>query len=233
MHRLNLINLPPNERALLASLIQQYATPNIIEMHWNAVLSGVHNDPVGFLSFHRNYIAGLETYLMEQGYPQWVTLPAWNPVEPIPEEFNIPNIGPERLQNLNPNVSFSPEFDQENLVNFATVEELGMALMTRHNLVHARIGGVMNNLRRVPVAPIFWVFHGFIDDIWWDWQRLTVVVPTVIGLSLAGATNILGGFGLRTMETANLYTSPGTKIKQQKPALLTSSPLGTLVELYY
>ncbi len=233
MHRPNLNDLPPNERTLLASLIQQYTTPDIIDMHWNAVLSGVHNDPAGFLSFHRNYIGGLEAFLLEQGYPQLVPLPAWNPAEPIPEEFNIPNTGPERLRNLNPNVSFSPKFDQENLINYATVEELGEALMIRHNLVHARIGGVMNNLRRVPVAPIFWVFHSFIDDIWWDWQRVTVVVPSVIGLSLADATSMLGNFGFRTMMTANLYTSPWIQIKHQKPAPLTLSPRGTIVELYY
>ncbi len=232
MHRPNLNNLPPSERILLAGLIQQYATPGIINMHSNAVSSGVHNDPVGFLSFHRNYIAGLDTFLVEQGYAQWVPLPAWDPAEPIPEEFNIPNSGPERLLNLNPNVSFSPEFDQENLTNFATVEELGMALMTRHNLVHARIGGVMNNLRRAPIAPIFWVFHSFVDDIWWEWQRLTVVVPSVIGLNLADATDILSTFGLRTMTNANLYTSPGVRIKQQRPAPLALSPFGSVVELY-
>ncbi|WP_066633095.1 tyrosinase family protein [Desulfolucanica intricata] len=233
MHRPNLNNLSPNERTLLANLIQLYTTPNIIDIHGNAVSSGIHSDPALFLSFHRNYIGGLETFLLQQGYPQWVPLPAWNPVEQIPQEFNIPNTGPERLQNLNPNVSFSPEFDQENLINFATVEELGEALIPRHNLVHRRIGGVMNNMRRAPVAPIFWPFHSFIDDIWWDWQRITVVVPSCIGLSIVNATRLLDNCGLHIDMKANFYTSPWIRIKQQKPAPLTVTPRGTIVKLYY
>ncbi|KJS16442.1 MAG: hypothetical protein VR69_08710 [Peptococcaceae bacterium BRH_c4b] len=176
MHRPNLNDLPENERALLARQIQRYVTPDIVNIHWNAVLSGAHNDPAMFLTFHRDLISGLENFLSDQGYTQFVPLPAWNPRNPIPEEFNIPSTGPGRLRNLNPDVNFSPEFDQENFNNFGTEEELGEALMTRHNLVHARIGGIMNNTRLAPLAPIFWPFHGFIDDIWRDWQELQLKI---------------------------------------------------------
>ncbi|MFA7467492.1 MAG: tyrosinase family protein [Desulfotomaculaceae bacterium] len=170
MSRPSLNNLSVDDRRLLASLIQQYATPQIIDLHWNAAQAGAHSDPIMFLTFHREYIGGLETFLLEQGFPQFVPLPAWNPVEPISGEFNIPNVGPRRLRNLNPNVSFSPEFDPENLSSFRTITELGEALMTRHNLVHQRIGGIMNNMRLAPLAPIFWPFHSFIDDIYYNWQ---------------------------------------------------------------
>lgn len=170
MNRPNLNNLSTDDRQLLANLIQQYTTPEIINLHWNAAQSGAHRDPAMFLNFHRDYIAGLEAFLMAQGFPQFAPLPEWNPAEPIPQEFNIPNTGSGRLRNLNPGVSFAPEFDQDNLQNFSTVEELGEALMTRHNLVHQRIGGIMNNMRLAPLAPIFWPFHGFIDEIYHDWQ---------------------------------------------------------------
>ena len=165
-------NLTVSDRRLLAGLIQQYATPEIIDIHWNAAQAGAHSDPVMFLTFHRDYIGGLEVYLSNQGFPQFAPLPAWNPAEPIPAEFNIPNFGFRRLRNLNPNVSFSPEFDRQNLSDFRTAAELGMALMTRHNLVHQRIGGIMNDMRQAPLAPIFWPFHGFIDDIYADWQLI-------------------------------------------------------------
>lgn len=55
MHRPNLNNMSATDRATLAGLIQQYVTPAVTDTHWNAVLSGAHNDPAGFLSFHRNF----------------------------------------------------------------------------------------------------------------------------------------------------------------------------------
>ncbi|KJS11391.1 MAG: hypothetical protein VR67_13920 [Peptococcaceae bacterium BRH_c8a] len=172
MSRPNLNNLTVGDRRLLASLIQQYATPEIIDLHWNAAQAGAHRDPVMFLTFHREFIGGLEVFLLGQSFPMAAPLPAWNPAESIPGEFNIPNFGPRRLRNLNPNVSFSPDFDLENLNNFRTVAELGEALMTRHNLVHQRIGGIMNDMRMAPLAPIFWPFHSFIDDIYANWQTI-------------------------------------------------------------
>lgn len=234
MQRPNLNELPADERVLLASLIQQYTTPEIIELHWNAALSGAHSDPVLFLSFHRDYLGGLESYLTAQGYPQWVPLPAWNPMEKIPGEFNIPDTGTDRLQNLDPQVSFSPEFDQQNLINFKTVEELGEALIPRHNLVHQRVGGVMNDQRRAPEAPIFWPFHSFIDDIWWNWQRTTVVVPSCIGLSFENARKSLEYCGLGIARPQNMYHySPWARIRGQKPAPLTMVPRGIPVIIYF
>lgn len=233
MHRPNLNALPPAERSLLAQYIQRYVTPAIVAEHWNAVLSGVHQDPVSFLSFHRNYIAGLENFLVEQGHPEWNPLPAWNPREPIPEEFNIPNSGPGRLRNLNPNVSFSPEFDQENLANFSTTAELGRALMERHNLVHSRIGGIMNNLQTAPQAPIFWPFHSFIDDIWWNWQRITVAVPSCLGLTLREARQLLGSCGLEiSMPRQSVHFMLFGRIRFQNPYPDTLVPRGTVVKLF-
>lgn len=125
MHRASLNDLSPQERAELSQLIQQYATPTIVGQHVNAPPE-IHMDGSIFLSFHRNYLAGLESYLVGQGHPEWSPLPAWDPATRIPDEFNPPNQGPNRLVDLNPNVSFSPEFDPENLGNFETDEDLGM-----------------------------------------------------------------------------------------------------------
>ena len=196
MHKPNINNLSGAERQELARLIRQYATPEVVRRHWEAVNAGVHDSPTGFLSFHRNYIEGLEGYLTAQGHSNWVPLPVWNPVDPIPEEFNIPGTGLERLRNLNPGISFSPRFNLPNLVSFQTDADLGTALMPPHNRVHNRVGGVMNNLRRAPEAPIFWPWHSFIDDIWWTWQRQTVIVPDCIGMRLSRARTFLESVGL-------------------------------------
>lgn len=233
MHRPNLISLSEYERLTLASLILLYVSPEIVEEHRNAALSGAHSDPVFFLSFHRRYIGGLEGFLQEQGYQQWVPLPAWNPAEPIPEEFNIPNTGPDQLENLNPNVNFSPQFDPDNLVNYETAEELGAALLPLHNLVHRRIGGIMNDMFRAPEAPIFWPFHSFIDDIWWNWQRITVVVPSCIGLNLDEARRKLHYFGLRTMTKNNMLFPVWPRIRFQNPPPKSAIPYRTVVKLYF
>ncbi len=175
MHRPDLNALPAGQRTQLAQLIQQYVTPAIVSQHLNAP-PAVHSVGAEFLSWHRTYIAGLENFLVSQGHPEWSPLPEWNPANAIPAEFNIPNAGAGRLRDLTPNISFSPRFDHANLGNFRTDEDLGTALMRPHNTVHNEIGGIMSSMR-APEAPIFWLWHSFIDDIWWDWQRTTA--PTV------------------------------------------------------
>ncbi len=231
MSRLNLNNLSSREREELAELIQVYATPRVVEEHWNAALAGVHENPVTFLSFHRGYLNNLETYLRAEGHPEWVPLPAWNPAEPIPAEFNIPDTGPGRLRNLDPRVSFSPEFDSHNLVNFQSEAELGEALIPRHNEVHARVGGIMSSVRNAPRAPIFWPFHSFIDDIWWEWERITVTVPSCVGMPYGKAKNLLGFSGLEIVTNNYKYLPVWALIKNQVPAPLTKAHLGTKVTL--
>jgi len=194
MHRPNLNSLTPQQRQQLAQLIQQYVTPAIVNQHL-AAPSAVHSDGSTFLSWHRTYIAGLEAFLVAQGHPEWSPLPAWNPATPIPAEFNIPNAGPGRLRDLTPNISFSPQFDHANMGNFDDDDELGIALSGPHGAVHVTVGGVMGNFRS-PEAPIFWPWHSFIDDIWWAWQRQTVIVPNCVGLTRAGARARLVGVGL-------------------------------------
>lgn len=69
------------DRTLLATLMQQYITTAVIEDHCvHMMITGghVHSD-FDFLPFHRMYIERMEDYLLEQGYPQFVPLPAWNP----------------------------------------------------------------------------------------------------------------------------------------------------------
>ncbi len=237
MHRLNLTGLEPNERTQLAELIQQYTTPAIIGQHISPP-PGVHTDGSIFLSWHREYLAGLEDFLVGQGHPEWSPLPAWDPAEPIPDEFNIPSEGPDRLRNLNPNISFSPEFDPENLGNFENDEELGMELMMSpfHNAVHVAVGGVMATFRS-PEAPIFWPWHSYIDDIWWTWQRLTVITPNCLGLTLARARVLLRGVGLRVGQiTRRPGPGPGPQpgrrvIVDQAPEFGDRVIRGTAVDL--
>src|SRR5690606_26947717 len=38
-----------------------------------------------------------------------------------------------------------------------------------HNGVHVAVGGAMGAFKS-PAAPIFWLWHAFVDDVWFDWQ---------------------------------------------------------------
>jgi tyrosinase len=40
-----------------------------------------------------------------------------------------------------------------------------------HDLVHALIGGDMNDRSFSPNDPVFWMHHAFIDELWSRWQR--------------------------------------------------------------
>lgn len=39
-----------------------------------------------------------------------------------------------------------------------------------HNSVHKLMAGVMKNFRS-PSAPIFWLWHAFVDDLWKSWEQ--------------------------------------------------------------
>jgi Common central domain of tyrosinase len=235
VHRPNLNDLSPGDRTQLAQMIQQYVTPAIVGQHLFPP-PGIHSDGSIFLSWHRVYVAGLENFVVQQGHPEWSPLPAWNPAESIPDEFNIPNQGPGALQNLNPNISFSPEFDPENLGNFENDEELGMELMMSpfHNSVHVAVGGVMATFRS-PEAPIFWPWHSFIDDIWWTWQRLTVITPNCLGLTRVRARQLLISMGLvegRIIRHPGPGTQPGRRVvMDQAPDAGDRVVQGTAVDL--
>lgn len=194
MHRRDLSSLSESDRAQLADLIEQYATPAVVQQHINGP-PGLHTSGTVFLSWHRAYLGGLEAFLVAQGQAQWSPLPAWNPATPIPSEFNRPDSGRDALVDLTPNVSFSPDFDEPALASFTSDDELGMALMGPHGTVHVQVGGVMADFRS-PSAPIFWPWHSFVDDIWWAWQRLSVVVPDCGGMTLTQARAALTAAGL-------------------------------------
>src|SRR5262245_7466602 len=101
-HRSDLNALPASERQALVNLILQYLNDQVIADHLNIVHSGEQ-----LFIGHRAYIGGLETWLGQQGASRFVPLPAWDPANPIPAEFNAvkpTDAGVPRpaLRNLNP-----------------------------------------------------------------------------------------------------------------------------------
>lgn len=66
----------------------------------------------------------------------------------------------------------------------------GSAEWSGHNLAHGYIGGDMNDLRRAPNDPIFWLHHANVDRCWALWRRRNPdeVYPK------AWRDEVLGGF---------------------------------------
>jgi hypothetical protein len=174
-HRTDLNALPSGERQALANLMVQYINDQIIADHLNIVHSGEQ-----LFTGHRAYIGRLETWLGQQGASRFVPLPAWNPANPIPAEFNVvkpTDAGVPRpaLRNLTPNLPKPASFAPPSVCNFASASVLGNAVNSWHGNVHDTVGGAMADITISPAAPIFWCWHAYVDEIYWDYQNACAV----------------------------------------------------------
>lgn len=175
--RQDLNALPAGERRALVNLILQYLNDAVVAAHTTITHSGEH-----IFTGHRQYIESLEIFLAAQGGARFVPLPAWNPANPIPSEFNVvkpqDNETPRPpLVNLNPNLPMPNQFAPPALCNFASATELGNNVNGWHGSVHGVIGGTMSNFATASAAPIFWCWHAFVDEIYWDYQSQCAVRP--------------------------------------------------------
>ncbi|MGE3107725.1 MAG: tyrosinase family protein [Phycisphaerales bacterium] len=181
--RPDIYSFTPAQRADLFTQMSNYISKTKIEDH--ICPPADKHGSARFLCWHRAYIKGMEDYLISQNRPQFVPLPKWVPSTCIPAEFLVgggvdadcalvaacganaahclalvnscPGIGiPANVgTNLCANTTFS---------TFRSNLESGY-----HNGVHGAVGGVMGWYES-PGAPIFWLWHAGIDDIWFDWQ---------------------------------------------------------------
>jgi hypothetical protein len=174
-HRIEVNMIDPGDRQALVDLMLQYLTDAVVAEHMAVVHSGID-----FFTGHRSYIGELEAWLATNGPPQFVPLPEWDPQNPIPDEFDVvrprddgtPRAG---LQNLNPGMPLPPEFGSAQLCNFATGDDLANAINGWHGSVHGAIGGAMGSFMEAPAAPIFWCWHSFLDDVYYDWEACQVI----------------------------------------------------------
>ena len=89
-HRPNLNSLSASSRSTLVGLMQTYINDAIVWAHNpdnpNAIVH--HMGEHAFIT-QRNYIGDMEAWLLTHGGSAFVPLPAWNPANPIPAEFNV------------------------------------------------------------------------------------------------------------------------------------------------
>lgn len=178
-HRQDLNSLSASERQALVNLILQYLNDAVVAAHTTITHSGEH-----IFTGHRQYIEELETFLAAQGGGRFVPLPAWSPANPIPPEFNVVKpkddgtpqpFGP--LNNLNPNLPMPSQYAPPAVCNFASATDLGNDVNGWHGSVHGAIGGTMGDFNTASAAPIFWCWHAFVDEIYWDYQNQCTARP--------------------------------------------------------
>jgi len=183
------------DRALLFTHMSNYITKTSIEGH--LCPPGDKHNTSRFVVWHRAYIKGMEDYLISQNLPQFVPLPKWAPSTCIPAQFLVGGGvdadcalvaacggNPSHcnaLTNSCPGIGLPASLSsnlcsQMPFTSFRSTLEGGY-----HNGVHGAIGGVMGWYES-PAAPIFWLWHAHVDDIWFDWQ-------CTCGLDEAGAFN--------------------------------------------
>ena len=172
-HRADLNGLPPQERKVLVNLMLQYLTDKI-------VVSGheeINHETEDLFIGHREYIKKMESFLSSNGGGQFVPLPKWDPANPIPAEFNVvkpQDNGTARpaLVNLNPQRILPSEYKCPGLrQRFKTLLSLALDIDPWHGGAHNAVGGTMRDGRIAPAAPIFWCYHGFLDEIYYDWEN--------------------------------------------------------------
>ncbi|MFP5469967.1 MAG: tyrosinase family protein [Bacteroidia bacterium] len=82
------------DRATLANLMLEYITLDVVQKHCDFTaqtgISGIwiHSD-FDLLPFHRMYLEGMEDFLLQQGYPEFVPLPKWDQSTCLPVELQF------------------------------------------------------------------------------------------------------------------------------------------------
>jgi hypothetical protein len=182
--RPNINSLTPSARAGLRSGILEFITESILDEHANA--HDWHHPSVGelFFSRHHDYLKKLENFFLAAGLPQFVPIPEWDPGTPIPAEFLVtdPLVSQAPL-NQNPNRAIPPQFADNQLCKFSTASDMAIQVESWHDGVHGAVGGAMGSLDQAPGAPIFWIWHGLLDDMYhertWRCETLPAIVTVI------------------------------------------------------
>jgi Common central domain of tyrosinase len=156
-----------------------YVNENVRVEHANAHTWHHAGNPA-FFDGHRQFIAKLEAFLLQQGLAQFVPLPKWDPSTTIPVALRVVKVLPAvtaagfgaTIANASPNLPMPASLN--NLSGFSTAAALSTdaQLQAWHGNVHVTVGGAMANVVVSPCAAVFWVWHAFIDDIYEEWLAL-------------------------------------------------------------
>ena len=188
-HRVDLNSLSPADRTALVNLILSYLTDAIVATHRTITHQDIH-----IFTGHRTYIEGLEAYLSANGGGHFVPLPAWNPVNEVPVEFRVmkakqdgspwipanPNMPAVQNPNANAGRAMPAALAFPAVCSFANGDDLGNATNGWHGSVHGNVGGMFTEFNFASAVPLFWCWHAFVDEIYFDWQRCSLPLQRFI-----------------------------------------------------
>lgn len=174
----------PADRTALANAIIAFITPEILAEHANA--HDWHHPVVGelFFSNHHSYLNKLESYLLANGFSRFVPVPMWNPGTQIPAEFLVLDPLVSGRLNANPNQPAPSSITDPCSQPYATASAFAQAIEGWHDTVHGAVGGAMGGIGSAPGAPIFWLWHGFLDDAYHNYQACMTRRADVAGTTL-------------------------------------------------
>ena len=132
-----------------------------------------------FLLFHRRFIKRLEQYARLEKADDLVPLVYWDAATAIPAalEVGIANPNPKMplpsWATVRGGTDTAPIFAYTKLAQFKTMDELGRAIVNPyHDSLHGTVGGLMARITTSPRAPIFFLWHAFLDNVFANWQEL-------------------------------------------------------------
>ena len=142
-----------------------------------------HED--AFFTGHRDYIQDMEQWMLneETGIcKDYVPLPSWNPEADfgIPDEFYngasvLPGFAPMLVQGTgapnDPHFPAMQPFGSETCTTYPLIDNFAPVTQSDHTAIHNHAGGVMQSTPTSPAAAIFWLWHGFVDDMYNQYQR--------------------------------------------------------------
>lgn len=181
--RPNIWDFGATARSQLVNGILAFITQPVLDQHANA--PSWHTSTETFFTGHHGYLNQLENYLLNNGLGQFVPVPEWDPANSIPSQFLVADpLVSQTAMNPTPDMHLSDAIDVNNLCAFSTGGDLAAAVRPWHNSVHVEVGGAMANVMISPGAPIFWLWHGFLDDLYheykWDCQIFPSLVTVVL-----------------------------------------------------
>ncbi len=204
IQRESIEDLDADEQCELRNLMLDYlvigfddtAGPNdwnkypIVDMHFNPPFGSpgdFHNYMEEFATWHRNYVQGMEEYILSRGYTQYVPLPYWSPHMMIPDAFYNyacpDDDGNDTYANLPESDDFPPYDDQgpfapAPFINFTQFDQnldcddwanvddfVGSMEGPHHDATHGAVGGTLGPPTSASASTLFWLFHAYITDL--------------------------------------------------------------------
>src|SRR5439155_8672105 len=99
----------------------------------------------------------------------FVPVPYWDPGTSIPNEFLVvDSLVTQAPLNPTPNMPVPSQFND--LCSFPTASAVAQNLESFHDGVHGAVGGAMGSIPTAPRAPIFWLWHGLLDDMYHTYE---------------------------------------------------------------